>query len=863
MEVAVLALLAVVACCRARRPRRRRHRRGHRPPPPPLPGTRAAAGRRRAAAARAAATEDPAGAADGTAADRSGPARGAARAGARGAPALPPPRAAAPRAPGRAAAHRPGIRRRPGRSRARRRRDAAGRRALRGGCRSLRGGRRVDVVVVGVDGDVDRGLGRSGGGGHHVDGRRDAPGAAPRRDRRAPGVVADLDALHHRDAVPAARTPGRRRGCREPSSRATTWSARRRGGRGRSRACAPGAPRSRRRPRRARRRRARRSRALTRSTSEARAMATRHRRPGPAADLGAGARRCGRSGRRRPRGSAAQRSHSSAWRADPARVGALDELDRAQLLRARSPSRPRRAGLRTAARCVLGLASTRRTSSRKSERDPWCWASAGQRLVERLVHARLGARPCGAPSAAPCGCRRTRRGRPSAGRAGRHRAAGLVEDREHLGDRRLLHLEVLELGRACGRRSSGRLGAGGRPGVVDGRGDGARWRGRRMELLGLDGSGRTYPTAYAAKRRRDRERAENPSNLRGGCAPRRSRLGHDGAMKSRVGRWAPMLVVPALVLALAGCSGDDEGDDGRREPPRRRATRASDAAGADGADDLAARPRGPAPRCARPRAASTTSTWDPTTCATAAGEQTVERHADQPDRRAHRLPRRDQLDQRDAPTPWRAASRSCAARSPATRPTGRSPPRCPRARPSACRSSSAASSRSNPTSSPTCGRLVLVTPQVVAHRGASHENAEHTLGAYIAALEAGADGLECDVRLTADGHLVCVHDRDLRRTAQQRRPGLHDGPRRPQRARLRRVEEPVGRPRRRGARARRVPRPGADAAQAARDRRRLRPPRRGRDRDQAPDPLRRPRRAAPGRDARATSAGTSRARRCG
>jgi glycerophosphoryl diester phosphodiesterase len=55
--------------------------------------------------------------------------------------------------------------------------------------------------------------------------------------------------------------------------------------------------------------------------------------------------------------------------------------------------------------------------------------------------------------------------------------------------------------------------------------------------------------------------------------------------------------------------------------------------------------------------------------------------------------------------------------------------------------------------------------QVVAHRGASFENAEHTLGAYVAALDAGADGLECDVRLTADGHLVCVHDRDLRRTA--------------------------------------------------------------------------------------------------
>ena len=59
-------------------------------------------------------------------------------------------------------------------------------------------------------------------------------------------------------------------------------------------------------------------------------------------------------------------------------------------------------------------------------------------------------------------------------------------------------------------------------------------------------------------------------------------------------------------------------------------------------------------------------------------------------------------------------------------------------------------------------------PQVVAHRGASHEVAEHTLGAYLAALDAGAEAFECDVRLTADGHLVCVHDRDLRRTASTR-----------------------------------------------------------------------------------------------
>lgn len=53
----------------------------------------------------------------------------------------------------------------------------------------------------------------------------------------------------------------------------------------------------------------------------------------------------------------------------------------------------------------------------------------------------------------------------------------------------------------------------------------------------------------------------------------------------------------------------------------------------------------------------------------------------------------------------------------------------------------------------------------MAHRGSSETNAEHTLAAYLAALEEGADALECDVRLTSDGHLVCLHDRDLRRTA--------------------------------------------------------------------------------------------------
>ncbi|MCW2785151.1 MAG: glycerophosphoryl diester phosphodiesterase [Marmoricola sp.] len=67
------------------------------------------------------------------------------------------------------------------------------------------------------------------------------------------------------------------------------------------------------------------------------------------------------------------------------------------------------------------------------------------------------------------------------------------------------------------------------------------------------------------------------------------------------------------------------------------------------------------------------------------------------------------------------------------------------------------------------GPMQEARPQVVAHRGASATNAEHTLGAYVAALDEGAEALECDVRLTADGHLVCVHDRNLKRTAHQKR----------------------------------------------------------------------------------------------
>lgn len=54
---------------------------------------------------------------------------------------------------------------------------------------------------------------------------------------------------------------------------------------------------------------------------------------------------------------------------------------------------------------------------------------------------------------------------------------------------------------------------------------------------------------------------------------------------------------------------------------------------------------------------------------------------------------------------------------------------------------------------------------VIAHRGSSSIEPEHTLGAYKRAIADGADGVECDVRLTADRHLVCVHDRRVDRTS--------------------------------------------------------------------------------------------------
>lgn len=54
---------------------------------------------------------------------------------------------------------------------------------------------------------------------------------------------------------------------------------------------------------------------------------------------------------------------------------------------------------------------------------------------------------------------------------------------------------------------------------------------------------------------------------------------------------------------------------------------------------------------------------------------------------------------------------------------------------------------------------------VYAHRGASAQFAEHTRAAYLQAIADGADGVECDVHLTADQQVVLLHDATLDRTS--------------------------------------------------------------------------------------------------
>ena len=58
----------------------------------------------------------------------------------------------------------------------------------------------------------------------------------------------------------------------------------------------------------------------------------------------------------------------------------------------------------------------------------------------------------------------------------------------------------------------------------------------------------------------------------------------------------------------------------------------------------------------------------------------------------------------------------------------------------------------------------LPRPVVFAHRGARAYAPENTLASFELAVSQGADAIELDARLTADGHIVVFHDRMLGRT---------------------------------------------------------------------------------------------------
>ena len=52
-------------------------------------------------------------------------------------------------------------------------------------------------------------------------------------------------------------------------------------------------------------------------------------------------------------------------------------------------------------------------------------------------------------------------------------------------------------------------------------------------------------------------------------------------------------------------------------------------------------------------------------------------------------------------------------------------------------------------------------PIIFAHRGDLAHAPENTLPAFLQALQKGADGVELDVKLTADGHVIVIHDSTL------------------------------------------------------------------------------------------------------
>jgi glycerophosphoryl diester phosphodiesterase len=61
--------------------------------------------------------------------------------------------------------------------------------------------------------------------------------------------------------------------------------------------------------------------------------------------------------------------------------------------------------------------------------------------------------------------------------------------------------------------------------------------------------------------------------------------------------------------------------------------------------------------------------------------------------------------------------------------------------------------------------LTMKLPIIFGHRGASAIEPENTMKAFIQAFQDGADGIEFDVRLTADNQMVIIHDSLINRTS--------------------------------------------------------------------------------------------------
>ena len=59
----------------------------------------------------------------------------------------------------------------------------------------------------------------------------------------------------------------------------------------------------------------------------------------------------------------------------------------------------------------------------------------------------------------------------------------------------------------------------------------------------------------------------------------------------------------------------------------------------------------------------------------------------------------------------------------------------------------------------------MKSQNIQAHRGASAYRPENTIEAFALAAEQGADGIELDVHLTKDGHIVAAHDERLERVS--------------------------------------------------------------------------------------------------